>query len=74
MLTKRNKSIDPDNQPEEELPGTPSTPPYVNITTKRHPKRSSPLANEWVAAGHFYDMSTGLVKPFPKAPIIEEEK
>ena len=27
------------------------------------PKKNSPLARDWVAPGHCYDETTGLVKP-----------
>ena len=30
---------------------------------KELPKRNSPLARDWVAIGHYYDETTGLVKP-----------
>ena len=32
------------------------------------PRRTSPLANHWVAAGHYYDQHTGLVSPPPTPP------
>ena len=28
------------------------------------PKRTSPLAKDWVASGHYYDEASGLVKPY----------
>lgn len=59
---------------EEQLPVTPSTPPYVNPSTREFPKRPSPLAHQWVASGYRYDISTGLVSPVSKPPSSEEEE
>ena len=72
---RRARSRATEARTEEELPIAPSTPPYVNKTTRELPKRPSPLANEWVASGFFYDPSTGLVNPIPKPPTpdVEEE-
>ena len=59
---------------EVEQPIVNSTPPYVNPSTREFPKRPSPLANVGVAPGHFYDMNTGLVKPYPVTPTPEPEE
>ena len=43
-------------------------PYYRNTTVRQLPKRQSPLAARMVAPGHYYDESTGLVKPAPSTP------
>ena len=58
---------------EEEVVPTP-TAPHVNTTVKQYPKRPSPLAGSMVAPGFVYDMSTGLVRPAYKPPVVEEEE
>jgi hypothetical protein len=35
----------------------------TNTSVKQFPQRPSPLATTMVAAGHYYDIHTGLVKP-----------
>jgi hypothetical protein len=37
-------------------------------TGRQLPRRSSPLANAWVAPGYYYDVHTGLVAPIAPPP------
>ena len=70
-MTRQRRARTEEQLPEgspEGSPVTPSTPPYVNPSTREFPKRPSPLANEWVVSGYRYDMSTGLVSPIPQPP------
>jgi hypothetical protein len=47
---------------------TDSSDHYINPSSRQLPRRRSPLASHWVAAGCVFDERTGLVSPITPTP------